>query len=338
MLGLFPIILHLARPEFDVTFLGYLFLDYKSGFGPYGFWALLISFFIPLGLAVGLSVYYNMKSKRLMEYREKTDILEQEFSGALFQLGNRIGDGLPTETAFSHVAESMKGTQSGSFFALVDANLRSRGMPLQAALFDPEHGAIAAYPSNLIESTMKILVQSSRKGPRIVSSSLITISTYLDQIRKVNERLRDLMADVLSSMTSQVTFLTPIIAGIVVGVGSMVVTIINLLSTQFETVGAAGEAGFAGGVATIANILRVQDVIPGYQFQFVVGLFVVEMGIILTVLSTLLERGIDTTTIHHRIGKNVFKSTGLYLLVSLIGVVLFNFLANAVTLVGTAAG
>jgi len=34
----------------------------------------------------------------------------------MFQLGNRLGDGIPAEIAFAKVAETMKGTTSGDFF------------------------------------------------------------------------------------------------------------------------------------------------------------------------------------------------------------------------------
>ena len=192
---------------------------------------------VPFGAAVGLSMYYKRKSEQLMLYKKRTDELEQEFSGAVFQLGNRVGDGIPVEVAFQSVAESMQGTASGDFFRLVDNNLRNLGMNLKDALFHAQRGAVVAYPSKLIESSMKELLESARKGSVVASKSLITISNYTNKIRQVNERLQDLMSDVLSSMTSQISFLTPVIAGIVVGVGSMVVTIINILGEQFKSAG-----------------------------------------------------------------------------------------------------
>ena len=120
-----------------------------------------------------------------------------------------------------------------------------------------------------------------------------------------------------------------LVAGIVVGVGSMVVTIINILGEQFKTVGLE-EGGFTGGIGAIASVLNVKDVIPSYQFQAVVGIYVVEIIIILSILSTYIERGVDDTTAHYRIGKNLFTGVTLYVIVSLIGIIVFNLLANAV--------
>ena len=265
-----------------------------------------------------------------MSNQKKVDDLEEEFSGAVFQLGNRIGDGIPSEVAFGEVAKTMSGTPTGNFFSTVDRNIRKLGYGMSKAVFDSRVGAILLFPSNLIQSTMKVLVESAQKGPQVVSSSLITISKYVDRIKKVNERLKDLLADVLSSMVSQINFLTPLIAGIVVGIGSMVTTIIGKLGSAFDTVGGAGSDA-PSNLGALSSIMNIKDAIPSYYFQLVVGLYVLQITIILTILSTKIERGIDATTARHRIGKNVKKSMILYLVVALIGVILFNLLANAVS-------
>jgi len=333
LISFLPFFIHWAQPGYDAEFLGQKFLDYKGEYGPYGFWAMIMSLLLPFGLAMGLGSYFFLKTRKLIEITRKTDRLEKEFSGGLFQLGNRIESGMPAEKAFGSVAQQMQGTPTGEFFKIVDGNIRSSGMSLKKALFDRKVGALLYYPSHLVESSMKVLVESARKGSAVVSMSLITISKYVDRIRQVNERLKDLMADVLSSMVSQITFLTPIIAGIVVGVGSMVATIINLLSEQFQSAGLE-EGGFTGGITALSSILNITDVIPGYQFQAVVGVYVVELIILLTLLSTSIERGVDDTTAQYRMGKNLFRGTILYCLVALIGIVLFTFLASAVGQVG----
>ncbi|MEK6839867.1 MAG: hypothetical protein AABX72_02925, partial [Nanoarchaeota archaeon] len=333
LLAFLPFFVHWIYPTYDFELMGWKFLDYKGDYGPYGFWSLLISLLLPVGFGLGIGMYYWLKTRNLIEITRKTDLLEKEFSGGLFQLGSRIGSGIPVEAAFGSVAENMKGTPTGDFFARVNNNIRNAGVGLKQALFDTQIGAVFVYPSNFIESSMKVLVESAKKGPTVVSRSLVTISQYMERIGQVNERLKDLMADVLSSMTSQITFLTPIIAGIVVGVGSIVVTIINLLGEQFQNAGLE-EGGFTGGISAIASVLNIQDVIPGYQFQAVVGLYVVELTILLTILSTAIERGVDDTTTRYRIAQNLFRGVSFYVVIALIGIIVFNLLASAVGTVG----
>ncbi len=331
LFGFLPVLAPLISPGFDVEIplLG-LFLDYKDTSGPYGIGSLLMGMLIPLGLAVAVSFYYTVTTKRLIKVKKQVDILEAAFSGAIFQLGNRIGDGIPAETAFRDVATTMQGTTTGSFFSSVDRNIRKMGYDLQKSIFDSRVGAILLFPSNLIRSTMKVLVESARKGPKVASTSLITISKYADRIKQVNERLKDLLADILSSMVSQINFLTPLIAGIVVGVGSMVTTIINKLSTAFSSLSTGGGTA-PSNLSTLAGIMNIQDAVPGFYFQLVVGLYVLEITIILTILSTTIERGIDKTTTRYRIGRNVRRSMTLYLIVSFVAVILFTLLANAVS-------
>ena len=342
-IGFLPLVLHYTNPELDqASFLegstiGGKIQDFKCNdecIGPYGIVALILSLFIPLGIALGYGTYCRMKSKELIDIRNKTKKLELEFTGSLFQLGNRVADGIPVEVAFGDVAENMKGTPTGDFFRNVTINLRKLGMSVKEAVFNKDRGAILLFPSSLIESSMKILVQAARKSPYVVSKSLTSISVYVDRIHKVNERLKDLLADIISSMKSQVSFLTPMIAAIVVGVASMIVSIVNKLGEQFAeaNVGSFGES--AGGIAGLANILSIEDVIPGFYFQIVVGLFVVEMIILLTILANSLENGNDKISEKNSLAKNLYFGTALYVVISLIGIFIFNVLANGISLVG----
>ncbi|RME31274.1 hypothetical protein D6789_03280, partial [Candidatus Woesearchaeota archaeon] len=91
--------------------------------GPFGLIATLISLFIPLGIGLGLGLYFRARSGQVVKLRKKAAALETEFASALFQLGNRLADGLPLEIAFSRVANVMRGTLSGDFFAMVSTNI-----------------------------------------------------------------------------------------------------------------------------------------------------------------------------------------------------------------------
>ena len=329
MLGLIPLIIGISNPNYDFEFAAFgKFFDYKEGIGPYGFGALLLSFFIPLSLALSIGMYYSIRTRKLINIREATKKLEKEFAGALFQFGNRVGDGIPVEVAFGKVAESMKGSQSGTFFARVSRNIGEMGMGVEDAIFDKKAGAILLYPSSLIESSMKILVESSRKGPKVVAKSLISISSYIEKIHSVNERLRDLLSEIISSMKGQISFLTPIIAGIVVGLASMIVNIIARLGEQFAKIDTGEIAQF--NVAAIAGLFKIEDIIPSYFFQIVVGVYLVEVAILLTRLYNAVENGSDKLNEKYLIGKNLYRSTGLYVIIAAVITIIFSLLARGI--------
>ena len=328
LIAFIPLVLHVVDPslDFEMGVFG-KFLGYQNGVGPFGIGALMFSFLVPLGLALGIGTYYKQKTEKLIKVRKSTKILEKEFASSLFQLGNRIGDGIPTEVAFGKIANNLKGTPTGTFFERVNLNLTKLGMGLKEAIFNKKVGAVLLYPSTLIESSMKVLVESAKKGPSVVSKSLISISAYVNRIHTVNERLKDLLAEVISSMKSQISFLTPIIAGIVVGLASMIVTVISKLSEQFSSFTAEGTQF---DVAAIVDIFKIQEVIPSFYFQLIVGVYVVQVVILLTVLYNGVENGPDKLNEQHLIGKNLYRSVPLYILIGAIVTILFNLLAAGI--------
>jgi len=341
ILGFSPLILHTINPDFEIGIAGTaLFLDYRTteagqAVGPFGLGATLIGLLIPVGIGIGLGIYYTVRSKKLIKIREETNKLEKEFRGAIFQLGNRLGGGMPAEIAFGKVAQNLHGTPTGKFFTIIDRNMRTLGMNLKDAIFSEKNGAILTYPSPLIESTMKVLVESAQKGPQVVSRALVSIAKYLDRINKVAERLRDLLAEISSSMKSQVAFLTPLIAGIVVGIGSMITTIIATLSTQLggATGGEGAAAGgefLAGGAGNLGAMFPLENLIPPFFLQLVVGLYVVEMIFVLSILSNAIEHGVDKLYEEYNLGKNLYRSSILYAVIAGITILVFTILAGSV--------
>lgn len=332
IIGFLPLILHVVAPTFELDLFGFKLQDYRVSnnpatpgaiLGPYGMLASVLSLAFPIALAIAIGWYARIRSKNVIKIRENAKRLEDEFAAALFQLGNRLADGVPAEAAFGRVAEMMPDTVSGQFFNLVSTNIRKLGMGLREALFDPRRGAVAAFPSAVIESSMKVLIESIKKGPLIAANALTNVSRYIKEIHAVNERLRDLMAEIISDMKSQITFLTPAISGIVIGITSMITTILGALSSQVTKLSEAGGAG--GQVSSIASLFG--DSIPTYYFQIVVGIYVVQIITILTIIANSIENGADKLGERYAIGQNVLRSTLLYCLIASVVMIIFNAIA-----------
>ena len=165
--------------------------------GPFSAIAVILSLFIPLSIALFFSIAYKAKTSELIKARENTKLLETEFTNTLFQLGNRIGDGTPAEIAFGRVAESTQGQKTHDFFSMVNQNITQAGMSLERAIFDKKRGALIYYPSALIATSMRILLESVKKGLQVAAHSLMSISEYVKNIEKINQRLRDLLAEIV---------------------------------------------------------------------------------------------------------------------------------------------
>lgn len=354
-IGLIPLILHASNPNFDVALTeeGILYvqdidpgvlvygklLDYRITLtddfreelnGPFGLGASLLSLALPLAFALGYGYYNKLKTKDLVKLRDDTKNLEQEFASALFQLGNRLGDGIPAEIAFSNVASVMKGTKSGRFFDMVSTNIVKLGMGVEEAIFDKDVGALKSFPSSIIESSMKVFLQSSKKGPLITSQAILTVAEYIKSMHRVDERLQDLMADIISNMKSQISFLTPTISGVVVGITSLISSILGALSDRLQSGFASGDLG-SGGIQGIMELFEGGG-IPTYYFQAVVGLYIVQITYIMTILINGIQNGTDKIGEQDMLGNNLIKSVLLYFLISSGCIIAFSFMA--ITVVG----
>jgi hypothetical protein len=290
--------------------------------GPFGMGAVVLSLCIPLAFGLGIGVYYGIRSRRIIAIREETRKLEQEFASALFQLGNRLADGLPAEIAFAKVAEVLDNTRTATFFETVTMNITKLGMSVEDAVFDPKAGAIKQFPSHIIESSMKVLVESSKKGPLVASQAVINVSEYIKQMHRVDERLKDLLSEVISSMKSQINFLTPVIAGIVVGITSMISGILGSIAIKmFELQDQMGDQKVGFDIFGDSHL-------PTFHFQAIVGLYVVEITYILSVMVSGVENGADTAAEHDMIAKNMKRATLLYVFIAGTTIILFSLIAG----------
>ncbi|MEK6854963.1 MAG: hypothetical protein AABX73_01960 [Nanoarchaeota archaeon] len=296
--------------------------------GPFGPVAILLSLFVPFSLALFFFYAYGKKTKNLIGARNDTKKLEQEFANSLFQLGNRIGDGVPAEIAFGRVALSNKGQTSSEFFALVNQNIQQGGMSLERAIFDRKRGAIIYYPSALISTSMRILVESVKKGLQIAARSLMSISEYVKNIEKINQRLRDLLAEIVSDMKSNMVFLAPLLAGIVVGLSAMITLILNKLQ-EFQTGFGGDESGLAGlgSLGDIASIFNVSEMIPPYFIQLSIGIYIIEIIFILTGALVTVDSGKDILREKYELSKNLKRGFLLYLLTAFASIVSLGILA-----------
>jgi hypothetical protein len=344
LIGFLPLIFqHTGLPEmvglqkdYDFSelginlFAGEKFFDFKetaTGFvGPFGIGALFMGMFIPLGLTLFFIISYRNRTKNLIKARKKTKQLEQEFNSSLFQLGNRIGNGMPPELVFGKVAESSKGLMTEDFFRRVNHNIRQGGMSVEKAIFNPKNGAIVLYPSSIIATSMRILVESTKKGLKIAAIGLMSISEYVKNMQRITNRLRDMLAEIISDMKSNMTFLAPLLSGIVVGLAVMITSILNKLNV---TDLAGGDVGI-GGLGNILNIFDLTKMIPPYFLQIIIGIYIIEIVFILTGTLVTINSGEDKLERTHEVWQNLKKGIFLYLVTALFATLALFLLSSIV--------
>jgi len=346
LLGLLPLILQLGfisslglPSDFALEKIGLSFLGEGNLFnfrisdgeriGPFGTGAIIFSLLIPLAIGMFFSSAYKRKTKDLIKSRDDTKYLEKEFTNSLFQLGNRIGDGVPVEIAFGKVAQSTQGQKTQEFFSLVNRNFQQSGMSLESAIFDKKRGALTLFPSSLIATSMRILLESAKKGLQVAARSLMSISEYVKNIDKINERLHDLLAEIVSDMKSNMTFLAPLLAGIIVGLSSMITSILNKLHEIQISAGASTDSiGGFGSLNSITSIFEVNQMIPPYFIQISIGIYIIEIIFILTSALVTVDSGRDPLKEKNELSKNLIRGLSLYLIAAFLSILILNILAT----------
>ncbi len=309
-------------------------IESESGgfYGPMGILASILSLFIPLAIAIFFIVALKSRTTELIKEREKYKEVEEGFVSSLFQLGNRMGDGIPAELSFLKVAETSKGTSSEGFFRYVNQNIHQMGMSVEQAIFNPRRGAIIFYPSALIVTSMKILVESVKKGLQVAARSLVSISDYVKNIKKIDDRMSDLLADILSDMKSNMVFLAPLLSGIIMGLAVMITTIIGGLGKFTSQIGSGADGSMSGmgGLGSLMGMFEISEMIPPYWLQIIVGLYLIEIVFILTSTLVVIKSGKDDLEKTHETALNLQKAILFYFIVALVSIIALSLLGSIV--------
>ena len=290
---------------------------------------------LDLILAAGLALwlYYYLSVSKLIKVKKQIESMESEFASAIFQLGEKLEERKPPEIAIGELAETMKSADVSKFFQIIIVNLTQLGAGLRDAIFDEKSGALSYYPSALIKSSMSLFVEGVKKGPEIAGSSLLIISDYLRAVKRVTERMQDLLADTVSSMVSQVKVFIPVISGIVIGLAVLTSTILLNLGEQLKGAAALGGEGEAaapiGGGLT--DIFQIDDMLPSPLFQLTVGIYILQLVWLLSFLLSGIIYGHDEIEERWMMAQNFLVATVLYVIITSVTVLLFNALAAPIT-------
>ena len=242
---------------------------------------LLSPIMITGGIVGGFATYYFLLTKDRLDIREKTREIEREFTEAIYQLGNQIFTGIPIELSIEKAIKRVGSLKIRELFQRTLNNMKRMGMTFSNALFDKSYGAIRFYPSKMVKTVMKIIAESSIKGMRTASVSMLSVSKYLKGIHRTQEEVKDELSDTLSSMRFQAFFLSPLISGVVV---TLAIIIIRILEELTQTISSTSIA---------IPFLPMKEVITPFQFVFVVAIYLVETCFILSVFINGIENGED---------------------------------------------
>jgi hypothetical protein len=171
---------------------------------------------------------------------------------------------------------------------------------------------------------MKVLIESSKKGLKIAAVSLMNISEYVKNIQKITTRLTDMLAEIISDMKSNMTFMAPLLSGIIIGLAAMITSILNKLNL--------GELGgeTAGIGKIIGDLFKTTELIPPYYLQIAIGIYLIQVIFILTGTLVTINSGEDKLEKINKTGSNLKTGILLYFFTALLATMALFILSSVV--------
>jgi len=275
--------------------------------------SLSMSILIILGIGFSLATYFILSNYQRLGLQSDIQTIESEFELALFQLGNRIAGGTPTEVAIEKSIEDVKDMKISGLFQKILNNIRSLGMTFSDALFHPEWGALRYYPSEMIRNIMTAVVDTAKRGITYASESMLRIAKYLRNIKETQEYIRDLLAETVSSMRFQAYFLTPLITGLIVSMASIIIKVLTTLGKYLDGVGVSQQMGF-----DVSNAFgNMKASVSPELFQIIIGIYLIEVIIILGMFLTKITQGENSIIQWYTTGKMLIVGIVIYFLVAM---------------------
>jgi hypothetical protein len=284
--------------------------------------SLLMSCLITMGIGLGLATYFILSNYQKMSIQGDIYSIESEFELALFQLGNRMSGGTPAELALEKSIDDVKDLKISGLFTAALRNIKSLGATFSEAFFHPKWGATKYYPSKLIENIMYMIVDISRKGFMYAADGMLTVSRYLRNIRETQEYIRELLSESASSMTFQAYILTPMITGLIVAMSQVIIVVLTILGQRLAAL-SSGDVpmDISGGLFGFGS--NAESGITPEIFQLVIGIYLIQVIIILAIFLTKIGQGDNKTAQWYLAGKMLIIGLIAYFMIAIGTTVVF---------------
>ncbi|MBD3155111.1 MAG: hypothetical protein GF368_00460 [Candidatus Aenigmarchaeota archaeon] len=285
------------------------------------------------GIALGTIVYCLGMSQQRLKIRNEIKEIENEFQIALFNLADVLSSGIPIETALEEVSIKYKRSKMDDspmykFFIDMLRNMKNMGMTFERAVFDRNYGAIIRFPSKLVQDIMKIIVSASRKSSVILSVATRSISDFLSKTKNIESLLKQMLEEISSSLKLQAVFIAPFICAIVASIGTFIVELLQKVAEYLASIEESFNMGgtfIHGGTVKFGEtlgLINIEQVMPPTFFQLVIGIYMIEIVIILSYFLNGIRNGFDKTTRNVLIGKTLLTSLLLYSILLIISLYL----------------
>jgi len=266
---------------------------------------------IPLIFLVFPFSFILLKIRGIILKREKIEKLEKEFGVILYQIGYYLKIGNTLEMSILKGTERYKKFEIKNFFEKILSNLRIYGS-LEKAIFG-EKGVIKDYPSSLIKSFFEVIVEIYRKGYIFAGEAMIKLSNFLTSLNKLQNKIEELISDVVNNLKFISSFLIPLITGTGVSLAIIILSLLNSVAIKSLEIPVSNETTSSIPMFSLPffSINNAASIFSGY-LVFCIGIYVIQIVSISSLLIVCLEKGFEKYYLIFSIIKNSLLSIFLY--------------------------
>jgi len=273
------------------------------------------------GITAAITIYCVTVYAPYKKIRDAIKQIEREFSDALYILGKRIAEERSPEEGFLHTARTLEGTRISEVFEQTSYNLLAHHASLKHALFSEEYGSLRYIYSNRVKAIFRLFIEGVQKSQQVVGLSLIRIADHLKQLQDIEKKMADMLFEMTSTLRSTATVFAPLIAGVTLAITSLISNILGVLRGNMESYESL--TTLSGGLTSVTGAFSAQSVAPEL-FILVIGLYLIELNILLTRFSNGLNEGDDKALYLYSLGKTLPVSIGIFSVTVIVGQMLFS--------------
>ncbi|MEM3830188.1 MAG: hypothetical protein QXP36_13385 [Conexivisphaerales archaeon] len=279
------------------------------------------SLVITFGVGISIFVALYLGSFEQDKFIEKLYSIQSSFASVAFQIASFLSEGYPAESAVLFAEKNTEGSPIEELMRTISNNIKRLGLSLKDALFDRTVGALSRFPSPQIVAAMKVFLETTERSSTFASIAMLSISKYFSNLSRVDSQVKNLLEEVTSGMKFEVGALSPIMAGIVVGLTTLITQVLGKLGlslSSLQSISSSGAVGsYAGAALALFSIFNLSGggILPGV-FQIIVGIYIIELSIIIGYGVSTINRPGDFVGIINEISKILIMSLFIYVVVA----------------------
>ncbi|MCC5994209.1 MAG: hypothetical protein LM587_01290 [Candidatus Aenigmarchaeota archaeon] len=265
-----------------------------------------------IGLSIFASIYVYLFT--LEKINRKILKFEDELPTATYQLASLCKTGKAIESIFETFAERTKDLQIREIFVEAVEKMKS-GLTLEKII--SEEGILKNCNSRIIKVVMRSIVDLSKKGTLMVSKALDAIAKFLDDAKEVNKFVDEILDEITSEIKLTVQLFAPICGGVTIGLLSAVAILFSNLFPTFEGMQEVLGKEYKGVFEAMSWVFNLGNVIDLPRFQLVVGIYLLEIIVMMSYFLGEVKYGEDEVSKMKDIGINILIALLIYVSFSL---------------------